>query len=541
MKCYKCLYFLGFIVSAECWANDAGSISRQAEQDIPIQPQTVNLPKLEQTAVSTDNTPIEVKHIQLNGRTLVGLEEIQPTLDKHIGTTTTFGGLQQLARQVTNIYHQAGYPLAQVVIPPQRIENGVVVLQVIEGKIASVNVQNQSRLSDKVAENYLTRAIQPNAPLKQADSERALLLIKDLAGTEGVNYRLAGEEQGTNLVVDLDKAPLVDGFVQVDNYGSKSTGKVRTRAGINLNSPFGYGERISAQGMTSLKGVDYARLSADLPVGYDGLMVSAGVGHTRYDLGGAFKDLEATGTADTVDVGIRYPALRSNNSSVWINVGAEHRKLKDEIGATNTTTHKTLKAIQLGLSGYHQDRLGASGYTQWSLNNTLGNLDIKSADARAIDAVSAKTQGNYHKITGNLGRTQYFTPKFSLYTGVNGQWANKNLDSAEQFSLGGADSVAAYHSNDVSTDLAAVGQIEARYALNSAITLGAFYDVGRAKLQAKPYTDTRNFVNLYGGGIGLYTQYKDFSLQSKIAWQGSDETFSDNKDPRWWLKVGYQF
>lgn len=82
-----------------------------------------------------------------------------------------------------------------------------------------------------------------------------------------------------------------------------------------------------------------------------------------------------------------------------------------------------------------------------------------------------------------MSRTQFITPKFSLTGSLNGQWANKNLDSAEQMSLGGSDSVAAYHSNNVSADSALVAQFEGRYAFSPAFALGAFYDVGRGKLR----------------------------------------------------------
>lgn len=197
---------------------DAGSISRQAEQNQPVQPQTVETPSLTEAVVSTDNTPIAVKQVVLSGHTLLTAEQVQPLLDGYTDTTTTFGGLQTLASQVTSIYHQAGYPLATVIVPPQRIDNGVVVLQAIEGTVSKIDTLNQSRLSDKVVRRYLDKAIPTGQPLRQADSERALLLIKDLAGTQGASYLLAEGEQGTDLIADLSKAPLVDGFVQVDNY-----------------------------------------------------------------------------------------------------------------------------------------------------------------------------------------------------------------------------------------------------------------------------------------------------------------------------------
>ena len=95
---------------------------------------------------------------------------------------------------------------------------------------------------------------------------------------------------------------------------------------------------------------------------------------------------------------------------------------------------------------------------------------------------------------------------------MSAQWANKNLDSAEQFSLGGPYAVAAYHSNDVSADHGIIGQLDVRYAVNPYVSLSAFYDAGWAKLRHKPFGDGRNSISLHGGGFGIATYYKGFNL-----------------------------
>ncbi|SUO98621.1 ShlB/FhaC/HecB family hemolysin secretion/activation protein [Suttonella indologenes] len=535
------LLTFGILSANLAHATDAGTTLRHATQTTTPPPATITpLTLAEQGDISTDTTPISVRDVVLVGNTLLSTAQLEPELASVRGTTTTFGGLQTLAGKITDTYHKAGYPLATVIIPPQKIDGGVVQLQVLEGQIAGVSVENRSRLSDEVVQSYLS-GMQSGQPLRQADSERALLLIKDLAGTDSVNYRLQGGNNGTDLAVDLGEAPLVTGFVQADNYGSKSTGEIRTRAGVNLNSPFGRGEKLSVQAMSSFKGVDYVNLSADMPVGADGLMFSGSLGHTRYDLGGAFKDLNATGTANTVDIGARYPLIRSNRNNLWLSASGEYRDLQDKIGSTNTVTDKSIKTLHLGANGYHQDDWLMGGYTQWRVDNTFGRLTIDSADARAIDSLSAKTEGAYYKIAANISRTQYFSPQFSAILSLNGQWANKNLDPAEQMSLGGNDAVAAYHSNDVSADIALQGGLELRYALTPYVSLSGFYDAGRAKLRAKPFVSGDNTVNLHGGGIGLYSQYKDFYLQGKIAWRASNRQFSNDRNPRAWLKVGYNF
>lgn len=517
---------------------DAGTLSRQAEQKMSISAVQAAAPVSAAGATSQDMTQIDVREIELKGRNLLPENQLQPLLNEYIGKSTNLSGLQRLAYRVGQIYRANGYPFAMVVVPPQRIEQGKVILQISEGQINEVALNNQSRLSDKVANQYLQKAIQPNQAMMQADSERTLLLMQQLAGTDTVNYRRDNQSEQNKIVVDLSPAPSVDGFLQVDNYGSKSTGQTRTRVGVNLNSPLGRGERISAQAMSSFKGVNYARLSVDTPIGYRGFSTSLGVGHTRYDLGGAFKDLNATGNATSADWSVRYPLVLNNQHNVSLFGGMEYRKLKDEIGATDTMTRKNLQSVNVGVSSWK--RYG-SGITQFNLTNTFGHLKIKSTDALAIDQASAKTNGSYYKLNASLSRTQYFTPKFSATFGLMGQVANKNLDSAEQMSLGGVDGVAAYHANDVSADRGIVGQVEARYAVLPTLSLSAFYDVGRATLRTKPFVDEKNNVQLNGGGLGMYGQYKGLSLQAKVAWQGSNARFSNHKNPRAWLKATYHF
>lgn len=521
---------------------NAGSLSRQIDNQQQNLPQTINEINQPQSKISKDNTPIAISNIQLTGNRLLSLTQLQPLLDKYTGQTTTFGGLQQLSNQINHAYQQAGYPLVKVVIPPQRLENGEVKLLIVESKINKMDIDNKSRVADQVVKDYLNQQIKLGYTLNQQDSERALLLVKDLAGTSDVTYQLSGHKDGTKLNVELESASLLDGYVNIDNYGGDSTGKWRTRAGLNINSAFGKGERLSIEAMSSFKGLNNANISGAIPLGKQGLTATAKAEHTEYELAGDFKDLNATGSSNTVNLGLRYPVMRSNKSNLWLTGVGEYKDLTDEVGATKTTTDKSLKAFKLGLNGSYRDNWLNGGYTQWNFENTIGNLSIDSADALAIDKSSAKTDGNYYKINTSVNRIQYLNPSFTLIGGLQGQWANKNLDSSEQMGFGGANAISAYNNNDVSADMGIISNLELRYNINPNIAVSAFYDVGKAKLRKNPYTQADNNINLHGGGIGLYSQYKNLSLQSKVAWRTDDKLNKDNDDkPTVWVSAGYHF
>lgn len=453
-------------------SQDAGSLAREAEQQaVQVSQKIAEIPPLAESRDESDPTPLAVKQIQFEGNQLFDQTALS-AVAAQVGEIQTFGQLRAAMNRVTEFYQAQGYPLVLLSLPPQKVPDGVVRVQVLESRVSELAVENQSRLRDAVVQAYL-QAIPKNQPLYQPHSERALLLMKDLAGTDYIGYRLAkGEQVGESVLgVELQPAKAVSGNLMTDNHGSKSTGEWRTRASVNLNSLFGRGERIALQAMSSFKGLNYGRVGLEMPLGYNGLSLSSNYSHTRYELGGAFRHLNAEGTSDGIDLGLRYPLIRSNSKNLWLSVGTEHRKLKDEVNSTQTDTRKRLVSGNFSLNGNWDN---ASGSTQFGLTSTFGRLAIQSGDAREIDARSARTQGGYYKLNLNASRTQFLSERWTATVGMNAQWANKNLDSAEQLSLGGADAVAAYHSGDLSVDRGAIGQLELRYALNNVVSFSGF-------------------------------------------------------------------
>lgn len=485
---------------------------------------------------------VTISAFTIQGATQIPIDQLQQQLADAKGRALTLSEIKQYANKITEFYNAKGYPLAVAVLPPQQIENGVVTIEVIEGVLSEIQLNNASRVDDKTVLGLLSYAKAGNT-LNNEQAERALSLVQDLAGTGKVGYQLAAAEQvgASVMTVDVGSAALIDGSVGVDNFGSKSTGEARLRANVNINSPFGYGERFSLAAMSSFEGIHNGSLAAELPLGARGLKLFGNVAHTRYDLGGEFKDLNATGTSTTASLGASYPLIRSNRHNLWLEGNVQYGDVQDKIGATGTLTDKTKRALMLSVRGNHYDDTLAGGYTQYNLSNIFGQLAIDSADAKAIDAASARTDGNFYKLTANISRTQFINSQWTAFAGLTAQLSNKNLDSSEQMSIGGIGGVAAYHPNDVSADNGLLGQLELRYRINPHLTAAGFYQGAAYRLRHNPYTNTKNTDNLHGAGIGLYANYNDFNLETKVAWRLGDNTFSNNNNPRFWLRASYEF
>ena len=516
--------------------------------DLPAQPQppkgNVTLPQLSAPVVeSADAAPIAVSRIVVAGSTVFPAEVLQALVADVASGNRTLGELQMAAARITAYYRQAGYFLARAILPQQKMTDGVVTIAVLEGKLEKVQIDNASRVSDATVNAYLAE-LMPGAVLQKAPTDRALLLLSDLPGVGGVDSRLeAGATQGeTVLVTNLAAAPAWSGRLWADNYGYLYTGQNRLGASIDLNSPLGYGERFSARLIASDGSLLDGLLSAQVPVGGDGWTLGASLAHSTYQLGNAFATLDALGTADTAEAFARYPLLRSASANVYTQMGLGYRKLHDEVRSVSTQVDKWAQIATLSVQADARDGWGGGGVTQGSLGLSAGNLHIDSPIAAALDALGPKTEGGYAKWPWSLERQQAIVGNLSLRAQLRGQWTDKNLDSSEKFSLGGANGVRAYPSGEAIGDRGWLGSLDLIYAITPEVSASLFYDQGAVTVNAQPYLSTPNTLTRNGAGLGLAGNYGAFYGRFAVAWRGSEVATAEPDDHvRFWAQAGWWF
>src|SRR5205085_4169849 len=118
--------------------------------------------------------------------------------------------------------------------------------------------------------------------------------------------------------------------------------------------------------------------------------------------------------------------------------------------------------------GNHRDGFGgAGGLSTGAVTLSTGNIDIRTPAALAADAATAHSNGSFQKLGFSAARLQGVTNRLSLYAGINGQFAGKNLDISEKIGLGGMYGVRAYPQGEGYGDEGYIVNLEARYLLLS--------------------------------------------------------------------------
>ncbi|ABM39000.1 ShlB/FhaC/HecB family hemolysin secretion/activation protein [Polaromonas naphthalenivorans] len=495
-------------------------------------------------AAGSDAVKIVVNSLRVSGARTYPEAELVALTGFRPGSELSLADLRGMAAKITERYRSSGYFVAQAYLPAQEIKDGAVTIAVVEGQYGKVAVRNQSNLSDDLVYGQLD-GINAGDTVAIAPLESRLLLLSDIPGVNITSTLTPGASLGaSDLIVDVVPGQRVTGSIDADNAGNRYTGEYRLGATVNLNNAAGRGDVASLRVLTSGSGLNYARASYQMQFG----KATAGVAYSwlGYELGREFSSLQAHGTAKIASVYGSYPLIRSRDTNLYAGLAFDHKTFEDRVDAAQAVTDKKAQALMASLRGDHRDSLGGGGLTSYSLTGTAGNIDIQTPSMRAFDAATAQSNGHYTKLGFSAMRLQSVTDTVSLYAGINGQVASKNLDVSEKMELGGINGVRAYPEGEAYADQGYVLTLEARMRLPTPdqfpgqMQLIGFVDTGSVSFNKNPWAAGDNHRSLSGAGIGLnWSAYNNFVVKASYARKlgSGTATSAPDKSGRFWIQA----
>jgi len=531
-------------------APDAGQILQQQQQQAPQLPGIG--PKLDiQTPAISSLTPggakVSVRTVRVVDNTVFGENELLTVLGDFAGQDYDMAGLRVLADRLSQHYRKSGYPFARAFVPAQAFADGVLTLQIVEGRYGKVTATGDKTLVPQ-AQAFLS-GLKMSEVIDSASLERITLILDDQPGIKTVPVIQPGEEAGTgDLIVQVSREPMLKGDVGLDNHGNRYTGEHRVRANLQWDSPFTFGDQVTLRTLYSEEDMWLGSLGYSLPLGASGLRGNIGYAHTAYELAKDFANLQATGTAKVTSLGLSYPLIRLQRANLTVAATWQHKRLNDKQQVAGTDDDKQSDSLPVTLSFDRRDGVWGGGITYGSLSYAVGKLKLGSV-LDATDRVSGQgTRGSFDKWNLDIARVQA-TPvaNLILFGRVSAQSADKNLDSSEGFSLGGANGVRAYPSGEGNGDEGWLIQLEARYSIGP-YSPYVFHDSGRVLINARNSGLTTpanpNRQSLGGEGVGVRYNDGPWSVDAVIAWRshgGRPQSDTVDRNPRVWVSTGYRF
>jgi hemolysin activation/secretion protein len=516
-------------VYAQAVPPDGGTLLKELQRlepapKPPAAKQELGVPQ-ERAAPADGGARIRVRGFRITGATLISTDELNREISGAVGSELTLADLRKAALRLGELYQKKGF-FARALLPEQRFADGVVEIAVIESKLGAIEVETLpgTRLSAERARQTILSQQPLDAPLNLDAVRWGMGNLNDLPGVAATGVLQSGAAHGdVNLAVRVESMPLLTAGVYADNHGIKSTGQIRAIGYGQLNSPLGYGDRLSLLGVATARS-DYERAGYTFPVGYTGLQAGLSAARLGYRLGGVFSGF--SGSASLFDASLSRPLRRTPTSNLYGGLALAYKHLVNDAAGDINLSNKNLKTAALQIHGDFADSVYGGASNAFSATVLSGKLDLGRNTGNLIaDEAGAQTQGSFTLLRWSVHRIQQLAPGWDISLTAGGQFAANNLDSSEKFSLGGPTGVRAYPSGEALGDDGRMVSLELRRTFNAEFQATTFVDAGHVKLLHSTFPgyntgnpNKPNSYSLYGMGMGLqYGRPGNFVIKGSVA------------------------
>ncbi len=485
--------------------------------------------KREDTAApeGADKTSLTLNQVVIEGASVYDQTALNDFWQKDRGKTVSLADVYQIADDITVKYRNDGYILAKAIIPPQRIENGVIHIRVVEGYIVKVDYDGDTQGNQAILDQYAIQ-IQGDRPLRSDTLERYLLLINDLPGVSaGSILQPSPTDPGAaNLTIILDQKPY-EAYATLDNRGSAYIGQFQDTIGARFNSLLGLFDQTRVQ-LASVPGkereLQFADVEEAIPLGLEGTVLTFGgtYAHSRPEF--TLDPLDLESEDKTLDVAVSHPIIRSRAENLNLILDFDSRDSDSIIRRGNDLLYDDhLRVLRLTANYDTSDNLldrEGTNQVSFEAHEGIGGLGASSLPplSEQINDQLSRTDGHsaFTKLTTELSRIQQLYDKVSLQVAATGQYSFDPLLTSEQFSLGGAQYLRSYDPSEFLGDSGYAVKAELRYSDSISVgpvhsyQLYTYYDEGQVWNRTPEPGDPPNGLTAQSVGGGVRFTVTDY-------------------------------
>jgi hemolysin activation/secretion protein len=538
-------------------AQPASSLPGQLDQRFQQRPaapsvgESIDIPTTPQgQAPAAAGPTFTVKSVVFDGNTVLPVQALQGLASSYVNRPITLADANALAARVTAAYRDAGYILVRAVVPAQRVTDGVLHIQIVEGSIDKVNIQGDAGGARGYLEAYGAR-IAAAKPLTARVLERELLLASDMTGMNVRSVLTASPTKpgaaDLTLVVQPKK---VEAFLQVDNHGSRYLGVYEVQGGVFFNDAFGTGGRLGLNGVvTPDSGPDlaYGGITFDQPLGTDGMRLFSAFSYASTQPGNVLRVFDTEGSAINGSLALSYPFVRSRDFNLQGSLGLDYHDIRSENAVVKPLFADHTRNLTASVFMNALDRWG--GYSALSVSITQGLPILGATSLGDPNKSRVGASGEFTRANFEASHEHPLGDWLSLFLAASGQTSfGDPLLASEQFSLGGDRYNRAFDPSEITGDSALAGRIEPRVnlpgqvAFISGIQLFGFAEGGEI-WQAQTLPGQPSSQALGSGGAGVRFAVND-RFNAELEWAKPFQRnpyVANSQDSRFLFSVGARF
>jgi hemolysin activation/secretion protein len=475
-------------------------------------------------AQAEPESTFDLLELRVKGNTKLEDTVIERSVYPFLGPKMTIDTVISAQKALEDVYKNKGYQTVTVDIPEQDVENGVVYLQVIEGKVSRLRVTDSRYFSlgkiksgvPEVAEGNV-----PNLPVMQKQLEELSSQSPDRKITPILR---AGDTPGT-LEVDLkvkDEMPL-HGRIELNGRNTSSTSRLRLVTSLHYDNLW---QRLHSASLTyqvspeNNQEVDVWAGTYAMPIPEtDAKLAFYAVSSSSN------AQVASTGALSVIGIGEIYglrfikPLTGLDNYSHSLTLGVDYKSFEENLNLIGADNAISTPIDYIPFMAQYNSTLNGD-HSQTSFNVGL-NFAFRGMgnEPEEFENKRFNSRPNYAYLTAGANYVQDLPMDMEFAGRISGQVAESPLISNEQFSMGGMQSVRGYFETQALADDGFTGSLELKSPRLAPLSLDyidklhalVFVDGGYGTIK-EALPGNKNSFALASTGLGIQFQvWKYFS------------------------------
>jgi hemolysin activation/secretion protein len=503
----------------------------------------------EEKAQSADAARFDVFEYRVEGSTLLPTIVVEQAVYPHLGEQKTLDDVEKAREALEKAYHAAGYLTVLVAIPPQKVDEKLVRLEVTEAPVERLRVVESRYFSlgeIKAGVPQLAEGTVPNFPQMQKE----LAALNKSADRRITPVLRPGKTPGT-VEVDLkvqDELPL-HGSVELNDRYSQDTTRTRLSASLRWDNLW---QKQHGLGITVQTAPEEPEESKVFSANYTWPLDSGN--YLAFYAVKSDSDVAAVGTLNVrgngVIAGARYILpLRSRSEGFFhtATLGADYKNFDQSVALIDGGSFDTPLAYLPFTLGWDGTWLSEGRTTKVGVSF---NFQVRGlvADEQEFADKRFKGRPDYSYLRGSFSHEETWPTGWGVSLRGSWQIASQPLVSNEQFAIGGVDTVRGYLESAALGENGLALSLEARtpnFAKHIGASLDEFYllaflDGGEVRIREPITADDRFTIS--GTGLGLrFKGWDGLSAGLDLALALNDLGATERGDSRAHFRLGYEW
>lgn len=300
-----------------------------------------------------------ISSVLLTGNDVSRFAWVRVAADGLINKCVGSRGINSIITAVQNALISAGYVTTRVVVAPQDLNRGELVLTIVPGRIRKIRFAAAQDSRQWLGPTYAsTLPAAEGDVLNLRDIEQALENFKRVPTAEADVQIVPGDQPGeSDLVIQWHQRLPVRLSLSVDDSGSNATGKHQASAAISFDNPLGVQDLFAVNVSHDLQnsgnggGTHNLGFSYSLPIGY--WLISASGSRYRYyqTVAGATQSYVYGGTSANADLKLARVVYRDASRKISASVRGYMRSSRNFIDDTEIEVqHRRMGGFEYALT-----------------------------------------------------------------------------------------------------------------------------------------------------------------------------------------------